>query len=57
VGDTAVCNERCTACTPDGPVQRNTMAEMKAFCEADRIEWHSLYPSLLAEYQAVSGRP
>lgn len=46
-----------TAYTPNGPVQLNTMAEMKVFYEANQIDWHALYPMPLSHYQAVSGKP
>ena len=46
-----------TAYTPNGPVQLNTMAEMKAFYEANQIDWHALYPKPLSHYQAISGKP
>lgn len=46
-----------TAYTPNGPVQLNTMTEMKAFYEANQIDWHALYPMPLSQYQAISGKP
>lgn len=46
-----------TAYTPSGPVQLNTMAEMKAFYDANHIDWHALYPMPLSSYQAISGKP
>jgi hypothetical protein len=46
-----------TAYGPNGRMPLDTMEEMKTYYDANRIDWHAIYPHPLASYRAASGKP